>query len=206
MTSLFSACDSRKDYIFENLEKPVITISKNSSGVGESFITDSIKLNYGIYSIFYITNFAVKGNVTLEYDKTAMDVTLNENLHSITVKPLKSGGYYLNVNYTDVYNNTSFAKLYLNIFDNLAPVTIFEYTVTSDNRVIINLEKSFDKDQKFGGKIVEYRYQIRSNYDFNSPSPKKEIQYPSKGTFPATFWVKDNNDVWSDPLNTFITL
>jgi hypothetical protein len=208
IVATITGCDNRKDYVYDSLVKPDIGFSKTKSEEGVSFISDSVKLNFNTYTVFYTSNElkVVKPTIEIDYDQNGLEIVKNDNLKSLTIKALSPGAYPVNIILKDLYGNTSSAKLYLTIFDNLPPVAVMEYSITSDGRVEFDLSKSYDRDKRFGGKITEFKFKPKPNYEFNSFSPKAPIQFPGKGTFPVTFSVKDNNNVWSDPLNTFITL
>jgi hypothetical protein len=70
---------------------------------------------------------------------------------SIPISSLGLQNYWLNI--VDWNENKEVVQLNLFVFDNLPPVAAIEY---NQGQKMLDFSKSFDLDERFGGKIVEY--------------------------------------------------
>ena len=64
---------------------------------------------------------------------------------------------------------------------------------------------SYDKDARFNGKIVEYKYTL-ANYKFSSPLSKIRYVFGSGGQKQIRVRVKDNTGDWSGQVSEYVVL
>lgn len=64
-----------------------------------------------------------------------------------------------------------------------------------------NGTQSFDRDDKFGGGLVEYWFEVRQNsnlvYQITGNNPVVNYDFNTVGTFDVSLRVRDNDNVWS---------
>jgi len=198
--TVFYSCDTRQDMYFTNNIAPTIKIKKISDSEFTNYIRDSLKLNFNRFIYEYeITN----ENTNYIYEVTKDYGTgniIDSSIYKIYT-PINEGDVIIVNKVTDIYNRWGSANIYLTVFENLNPVCnieIEETNIFTQMEFVIDLSDSYDKDARFGGKIILYEYKIGDNYFIQSSHNQINYIFESPGTYVIKVRVKDNNDVWSD--------
>lgn len=64
----------------------------------------------------------------------------------------------------------------------------------------INASQSFDKDAKFGGKIVTYEFRVENQAFIRSTNDYMDYIFPQAGSYRISLRVQDHNGAWSEPI------
>ncbi|MFM8914622.1 MAG: hypothetical protein ACKOE6_17140, partial [Flammeovirgaceae bacterium] len=110
-------------------------------------------------------------------------------------KPDSIGSYQLIFKVTDSKSRSDEAIARITAFDNLLPVAFFNISYsdkTSDKHSFkLDASKSFDRDAKFGGKIISYSWFVNNQF----PSNSNPILYTTlqNGTYLIGVGVTDND-------------
>jgi hypothetical protein len=198
---LVTSCDDTTDYWYEINETPVITLRKYNNGSYTNNLYDSLKLGFRNYEAQYIVVDSNETTISYNYQQGFGNVTINEIVNAITINADSLGVHIINFNALDILNKEGSAILTLEVFNNLAPVCLFDVTNRTDYEVFIDASNSYDADSKFGGEIQFYKYKIGSFE--TSPIELSSIyyQFSNAGSYQIKVSVQDNNGVWSE-INT----
>lgn len=217
--SILYSCEYEKD-LFEKLKnEPKFSFMYN--GVEVQSIDDSIKiqsskmqqtaiafqirlndksrkLNLGIDGINGIGELTVNGN-QLKDNQTVQNGSINcEYVPSI------EGEHIFDLIVKDEYGKTQRKRIRFFVFHNLPPVADFEIIKIGQNsqfEIEIRAIKSYDTDDKWGGRITTYKYKIGNYYQYETDkfSTIKHI-LPTSGTYIISLQVKDNDNAYSQTV------
>src|SRR5690606_17792682 len=132
------------------------------------------------------------------YNKQLMQynsIRVDQSTVPLSLLPTAKGLSTITFELFDKFDAVSKAKLNLYVFDNLKPVAQLSYAKLNEYEVEIDVSSSYDRDQKYGGKIKSYHFNINGT-SFTTPQPKVRHVFPQKGTYIVTLFVTDNsNDI-----------
>jgi len=191
------SCNNQKDPFESDNKKPEIKIA-NSDNIYKSELTDSIKLGLN-YDLSY--KIVDENIIPVRYQADFGDSIVIDK-QKIVIKNYQEGLEKVYFITKDPYKFEDTATLNLYIFKNLGPVC--NYTVSrpaqyvSVFQISIDASESYDKDQRWGGKIVEYKYKIENNSPVIASLNKFNYIFATTGSKKITVSVKDNEGKWSD--------
>jgi len=199
----FISCDKWDDYYKDQDKAPEIIFYKNDVPYNDTI--DSLKLNTSLalsYKIIHRENL----NLTIS---NAIDSIATLNGKILTIKGLFEGNFNIDLKVVDSYNKSLEKQLTFHIFKNLLPVANFNCTqimTLSQYETKIDASSSYDKDSRFGGKIVLYEYTFDNAVTFQTELNVVYFTFNSKGNKEVKLRVKDNDDAWSDYATKYITI
>jgi len=215
----FLGCDQgTADYIEELNNAPLINLGNGSE---KPVVSDSIKVNLDFKNDpdFYQIKLSVtdeNNNLSrIEYTQLeGIGVLLQEGdtlrNNSIAVNsddqlkfeyyPQNYGNHTFLLTAFDAFETSSSARIELVSFENLPPVAVFDVSrigQLSPFHYKIDASESYDRDERFGGRIVEYQYTILDR-KFELLTDEMEFIFPSEGTYRVFVRVRDTNDALSE--------
>ena len=109
---------------------------------------------------------------------------------------------------TDSFSKSASVNMNFTVFTNLLPVAVFAVNqITgglSPYEVQIDASASYDRDSKWGGKIVAYNYKINTNYNVTSELSSIRYIFDTSGQKKITVRVQDNSGDWSEEKTIYI--
>jgi hypothetical protein len=191
---IFQSCDKRHDYYNSINSTPVIEFRKfNTLDSYVKEFTDSTKKRNPVYELE--VNLSDEEALTLRYSANiASDkiIMKNKNHFIITLDTTKIGTHTFTFKSIDSFGKEGQESAKIIVFKNLIPEAEFEIKNigTLDPReYVIDASKSYDRDAKYGGKVVLYEYRIQQMggnlfYSLsNHPSSSIKYIFPEKGTY-----------------------
>ena len=218
ITILFSllflnSCDKSEDYFKDQNNAPKIMLKT-------PLLKEYIEVKQPVDS-FKLRNNCFELKTKVEDEEILFVNVTVVNSTAGSVKVMKKDDYHLLqpqqsgiVNYKIVCSDSFKATTELNgtiiVFDNLTPVPVISLE-ENQNKVtelerIISAENSYDKDYKYGGRIIQYEYTIENEAPVVSSKSKILYIFPKKGSYLLSLRVKDNNNVWSDIVTKRINI
>lgn len=218
------SCDTRTNTLKLRNVAPVLTLTKNlnsqsiSSNVTyTATITDSAKI-YLPYKIGYQLNEEqIQTPINVKYVNgilTYRDSIVNETKGLIkgtglmSYEPAANGIHHLEFTVTDGWGSSGIANMYLTVFENLLPhagLQVQAMGVNSPYERKLNGSTSYDRDEKFGGKIIAYQF-IVGNDSTIFPTPIMNYIFTGPGQYSVGLRVKDNNNAWSTVTSVLYTI
>jgi len=203
---VFNSCNNRKDYFYDLDVAPTLQIYDNASqGLTSNDIYDSLKIG-----VSYNTNFTFTSQVKSEVTATqtqGSDSIYIEN-DKIYIMPKTAGQSVIQLKATDSFNKSACVNMNFTVFTNLLPVAVFAVNqITgglSPYEVQIDASASYDRDSKWGGKIVAYNYKINTNYNVTSELSSIRYIFDTSGQKKITVRVQDNSGDWSEEKTIYI--
>lgn len=205
LLTLGQGCDDRHDYYDKINMSPKIEI-EGVHNKGDIWV-DTIKLGFNKEYQYRIIDESPE-SVVLEhkYEGNGVDIEIYSSYFKVTGN--SKGKHEIILNARDLYGHIFKRKFQIEIIENWLPVTIMEIKYIgnlSPNEIEVDASKSFDRDARFGGKIVMYEYELM-DYILETPLPKIKYIFGTKGQKKISVRVKDNNGVWSDKVTKYFML
>ena len=116
--------------------------------------------------------------------------------------PDTTGQHNLVLRFIDPYSKETTCKLSLNVFWNLKPVAVFEYSISS-NILSIDASESYDQDSEYGGSIVDYKFLLDGN-EFILQTPYFNQNIDPEKIHIIKLQVRDNDAEWSALISDII--
>ena len=203
---IFWGCDNRKDPYINLDHTPQLTVQKLSDTLAGTSLSDSMKI--GKPYIFKYNIIASENlQVTVLKDPVTDSVIINYN--TISVNRLTEGISSYILQAIDPFGKNTAANAEITFFLNLPPIC--NYIVTQPEGPIpyeidINASGSYDKDARWGGRVVNYKYIIGTDYSIQTEL--SDIQYVCDGPGQKTITVSCQDDfgAWSAPKTTYFTV
>lgn len=197
---LFSciSCDKTQD-AFELYNKaPQIEIKSPYKADFSDFSTDSVK-NGQAYSLEYRikdeeSSLAINTSISGTWKK-------EQTGNTVRVTPDNVSDAMIDLTAFDCYGQSGLKQIKVVCFKNLMPVANAKCEVIAINHVYerkINALTSYDRDQKYGGKIVAYEYNINNAKTVINADGYMMYIFPKTGTYPVRVRVQDSDGAWSD--------
>jgi len=194
------ACDNRKD-AFDG-QRTKIFLQK----IGQTDLTTDLKDSVKGSNV-YTCNYSLSPNASLVI--TSNMVKGHANISILNGKINISPQDTLVIIDFSVSDNGTISKATVELvhFKNLSPVAVFTVT-KSGYKIHIDASGSYDSDAKYGGKIVNYDYEI-SPGSYSVPSTTlNSIDYSvsSVGDYIINVRVQDKDNQWSQFVATSVTI
>lgn len=145
----------------------------------------------------------------MKIQKSNRSDSLVVNNNQISVIPSTIEQSYYNLSVVDPFEKSSEASVNLTVFKNLIPICEFKDSIIaqlSPYQVQINASGSYDQDEKWGGAVVKYSYQIDNNYTCNTTLSTIDFIFDGPGQKSITVKVQDNDSAWSVPVTKYLIL
>jgi hypothetical protein len=202
LSLLIASCDNTEDPFKDDNKAPEITVKKHLGTEFEEQFTDSLKLITGLYTFEYKIDDEETLSANITCDNETSEVTINDS--EITLKPTETGNNKIDISSVDGFGVKTNTTVNIVIFDNLPPVA--KVKVVESDAILSPLQRkidasmSFDKDEKFGGKIDEYEFRIENETTTRTPDNHINKIFAQNGSYRIKVRVKDNDGVWSDTV------
>lgn len=209
-TLVFCGCHKEKDPFTATNQNPIFKIKNQDS------FSDSIKLGFSTnVTLPYVAIDESKdleirlinetGNALVSLGTTRLSQEyspLVETNGLIVVTVENKGNHEFILEVIDNYGATTSLKVKIVAFENIEPVS--SLIINPINRLEFELDASasFDKDKKFGGEIIKYKYEvIETGYVVESETENKiKVVLPGTGKWSIKVSVQDNNNQWSKEI------
>lgn len=200
---LLPSCD---DYVdpYMSMNNPPILYFNNTSARSIAVFHDSVKVGFTMEYNYHVTD---EETLFVEHDPLEI-ANVNIRPHKIKITGVKEGMENIRFWVTDGYGQTDQLNFHLTIYHNLLPVARLSYTITAIDKshiLELNASNSFDQDKSQGGAIERYMFKINS---FSKTTKESRLRYSvnKNSTYQLQLKVMDNNDAWSEPIITYITI
>jgi hypothetical protein len=200
-----SSCDNRKDYFIEVNKAPSLTLFKNGVELTGNTLSDSLKIGEP-FSLNYFISDEEKIRIQVTQEQQQSTVDIGSELISFT--GVTEGQDQVTLMAKDSFNEEAKFSFSFTVFRNIAPVALFyvkKIGVSSPYEYEVDASRSYDKDARFNGKIVEYEYTL-SNYKFSTTLSKVRYVFGSAGQKQIRVRVKDNSGDWSSQVSEYVVL
>ncbi|MDR0683083.1 MAG: hypothetical protein LBG15_14720 [Dysgonamonadaceae bacterium] len=192
----FSACEDRKDYFAKGGFIPNVLIYKDNEL--KPAINDSLKIDR---NASYSYKVECNSPVVMSSRVVNGDISVSISESDITVTSSRSGGGKVEVIATTELGKTGSCTMELWTFNNLPPVCNVIATIIDPDLIDVEIDasQSYDKDAKFGGKIIEYEFQIDDLEVITTTKPVIRQILRNSGVRTITARCKDDDNEWSLP-------
>ena len=202
MFVLFS-CEERNN-TFEELNEPpkLLFYDEANTLVEVDTYTDSIKLSKGV-SNEYVIKLHVKDDFNdwqLEHSANSgafVQTSLNDSTVLLSYFPESAGYHDINISVHDNMGKRKELKLSLFAFQNLLPVAKLSITENQEGDFVFDGSASYDTDQRFGGKVVRYKFSIGGEKLILTENTMK-FYIDRKGVYEVGLTVVDNDNTVSE--------
>lgn len=191
------SCNETQDPFQKYNQAPVVEIRSPYTKDFASFSIDSIKLGK-TYSLEYRVTDEQKGLSLTPPNFGNWKLEQSGNFENVT--PSAEGEATLSLSATDCYGLTGQKSVKLVCFNNLPPVAKAScdvIAIISPLERKINAMSSYDRDQKYGGKIIAYEFTITGNKPVINATGFMMYIFPKTGSYRVKVRVQDSDSVWS---------
>tara|TARA_B100000609_G_C17123880_1_gene386479 strand:+ start:181 stop:837 length:657 start_codon:yes stop_codon:yes gene_type:complete len=125
-----------------------------------------------------------------------------DEIYSFNYRPEQLGYHEIQIFAQDELDEYDTLTIKLTVFENLSPVAALSVKptrVVSRYEYTIDGSGSYDRDAKFGGEIVLYRFGINSQ-EIDLKKPKFPYVFGGEQIVNISLRVQDSNGQWSDPI------
>ncbi len=205
---LVSGCTDVKDYYYNIDKAPEIKV-KVYGEWRENNYRDTIKVNKEIEIEYMVTDqdgdgFKADVGLTLETQYSFFYGEL-KNEKKYIVGTTTEGLKRFTIVAKDEYGKGGAASLEFVSIKNLPPVAKMDVTVVGEREIEVNAESSYDKDQRFGGGIKYFKYDL-NGYKFESYSNRAKYKFSTGGVKVIKVIVVDTDNVESGEQTKVISL
>ncbi len=194
-------------------------------GIAPQTLKDSLKTGQNAQVSSYNFQVKVKSNhpelieIGTSYDVTQGEVVslstientakgANENIYQLEYVPVGIGKKELTIYAVDHFGSRSNIYLDLMVYENLKPVAVMQYKHIGSIRpghFEINAYGSYDQDEKYGGKITKYLFEINGKV-IQTEKPMIEYIFQEPGQHELILKVRDNDETWSETLRAMVPI
>ncbi|MEQ9303000.1 MAG: hypothetical protein RJQ14_03725 [Marinoscillum sp.] len=202
----FVSSNSENTVLLEDSIKTLLDIKADPSfyEISLSISDENDNLESVIYSQISGLGTLLQGEDTIRNS----NITLNNDVLEFEYYPRNYGAHIFTLTAQDEFGESNQVRVQLVAFENLLPQAIlgvnrlgrlspFEYA--------FDASESFDKDQRFGGGIIEYEFFILDK-QYRILTPEFKFIFPTDGVYDVGLRVKDNNGKWSTRVTTSVTV
>lgn len=210
------SCQTKLD-MFEEINTDPIILFQDTNQI----IYDSLKLSTGIIE-YEFTVLDERENLDLKIIKDSSIIVFVDGTAINDIISLKSGKHILKITANtlgikdieliiiDEYARQAIKKISITVFKNLKPVAILAVEAIKQNSVYeyeIKGVDSYDSDEKYGGYIKTYEFQIGDYYSFSNEKfgSIKHI-FPGPGTYVISLRVYDSDNEASNYVFTEVVI
>ncbi|WP_020531069.1 PKD domain-containing protein [Flexithrix dorotheae] len=216
------SCEFRwEDSMVANVP-PEITFIKNGETIdpetGEPYKTmkDSLKIGLKSKATSVTFYYEVRDENLSEVSYEAPDGEMlssdklenTNDQYQAVYRPGRVGNNEIKIIAKDEFGATSNIFLNLIVYENLPPVAMYAYTkkgIIRPGHFEFSGAPSYDQDEKYGGDIVHYQFEI-DGVEIPSPDPIVEYIFQEEGQHEIKLKVQDNDGEWSEELRELITI
>ena len=209
-------CDQTSDFIKALNDPPTINFMEGSANE-LPILTDSIKLSLKNSQVSYpvaLRIFDANNNIRevrysqvlglgtlLQDGDTIMgnNVLVDSDQLEFEYFPRNTGLHTFRLTVIDNFELFSDVTIELQSFDNLLPnaaLTVSKIGQRSRYEYRLDGSESFDRDQRFGGRVVEYEFSVLGKV-FNVLQDQIIVIFPEDGIYTIGLRVRDNDGRWS---------
>lgn len=220
--TLYTSCDDTMTQLQRINERPTANftfLENDISSVSDSvkFFSSLSKNNYNqdvtisdpegnLKEVFFRISSG-SGKVFSNGINTKRQLSINNSLgtdeiYSFNYRPEQLGYHEIQLFAQDELDEYDTLTIKLTVFENLSPVaalTVKPTRVVSRYEYTIDGSGSYDRDAKFGGEIVLYRFSINSQ-EIDLKKPKFPYVFGGEQIVNISLRVQDSNGQWSDPI------
>ncbi len=207
------SCDTTEDFLLKVNSTPTINFTFLDREV--RYLEDSVKITT---QLSYPQSFTVtdnnlagvffqviggQGQVVSIATLTDSELRLKDpvsGIYDFAYKPLGLGTHEIVVRAKDKFNETDSLILKLTAFQNIPPVAFLEIKpnrVVSKYEYTIDASQSYDRDEKFGGRVAYYEFRINSQL-IELREPSFRFIFGGEDIVAISVRVKDNDGEWSE--------
>ncbi|MAX26514.1 MAG: hypothetical protein CMJ19_18630 [Phycisphaeraceae bacterium] len=220
--TLLTSCDDTMTQLQRINERPTANftfLENDISSVSDSvkFFSSLSKNNYNqdvtisdpegnLKDVFFKISSG-SGKVFSNGINTKRQLSINNSLgtdeiYSFNYRPEQLGYHEIQIFAQDELDEYDTLTIKLTVFENLSPVAALSVKptrVVSRYEYTIDGSGSYDRDAKFGGEIVLYRFGINSQ-EIDLKKPKFPYVFGGEQIVNISLRVQDSNGQWSDPI------
>ena len=220
--TLLTSCDDTMTQLQRINERPTANftfLENDISSVSDSvkFFSSLSKNNYNqdvtisdpegnLKDVFFKISSG-SGKVFSNGINTKRQLSINNSLgtdeiYSFNYRPEQLGYHEIQIFAQDELDEYDTLTIKLTVFENLSPVAALSVKptrVVSRYEYTIDGSGSYDRDAKFGGEIVLYRFSINSQ-EIDLKKPKFPYVFGGEQIVNISLRVQDSNGQWSDPI------
>lgn len=204
-----ASCDDRYDYFEANNQNPVIQLY-DQANEKTKVVNDSLKYHMKARNSYILEYDCQDDNDKLNVDHIYLagggQVHIDQTLEQIEVIPEEIGMNKIEVVSEDPLGGSDKVTINLEVFENLLPVARVDYEIGDNRMVRIDASASYDRDAKFGGRIIAYEYTIKGDYKVETELDNVYYQFNADGSYIVKVRAKDNNEQWSEVKQITIEL
>ncbi len=208
VTVLLSSCSNVGDYFMENKKSPKVKLMVYGVQVSnEDNYRDTIKVNHDIeveYEVVDEERPRDKINVYLS-GETIENFYYSELYGKFIIGTDTEGLKRFEVVAKNDYGKVQVCGIDLVAIKNLPPVVKFYVRQVNELEIEVDATESFDRDQRFGGYIKLYKYDL-NGYIFESYSNIVRYRFTQGGIKVIKVEVVDSDGVSSGELSTVINM
>ena len=200
------ACNTSDDYFKKFNQKPEITIKGINDGSFSRRESDSIKIKYE-YHLYYQA-LDVRGVKLPVYVNCDSHLSYEIDDEKIVISAHRTGKRKFILSTKDIFGATDQLTIDFECFENLKPVAILEIEDIPGFRFEkkLNASKSYDQDEKYGGKISLYRFIVNKKEIDKTYHSEINYTFPLSGEYKIELQVRDNDNTWSDVTHKILII
>jgi len=201
----FSSCENREDYFIDVNKAPTLSLVKNGVALEGITLSDSLKIGVPLSLQYFIQD---EEKIILQVSHEQQKSTCEVSAELISFTGVTEGQDQVALIAKDSFNEEATFSITFTVFRNIAPVAQFavkKIGVSSPYEYEVDASASYDKDERFSGKIIEFEYTL-ANYKFSTSLSKVRYVFGSAGQKQIRVRVKDNSGEWSSQVSQYVVL
>ena len=207
---VLASCDNRSDNwantnYFANFK---ITSANITPSENENEYTDTVKKGY---SSIYTYSFELEKDcsVDVSVNNSSDKIEHNTDNNTFTYTGTKNENVDVTLVLTDPFDKKQTKRLAIYNIDNIPPIsdgTAENIAEIDPHEILIDASSSYDADEKYGGKIISYEYEIVDISKNITKSATFKRILEKNGTYNINIRVMDNDSAWSKTKKLEIVL
>ena len=207
------SCEQREDVITELNAAPELSFYEGNELMDGTIFNDSIKLLKGNGNEYQVrlhvkddfNEFELGYSNTTTLNGDFQEDYINDSTLLLSYLPNGEGEHDIIITIRDNFGITKELRLILYAFTNLPPVAKLTIEKDKVGVLILNASTSFDTDERFGGGLLRYRYEIGGEV-IELSEPFMRFRIDKSGLYEVKLTVIDNNGVESETVIQNITI